>query len=249
MHTARRAGLVVGVAVGLLAAGCSRGEITVETGDEPGIRCQGGVGGGTIGTGPTSGASSVTSSGAGSTTAASTSVTVGSGPATTAASSSAASGAGGSTSTGPRLRSYFRQAEDGTTETIPGRWFDSTRLEDCTFRLAADGVSRCLPFAAPVQLRFADADCAIPVAAVPVADCAGWTPEYVATVAPAVTSACMPQARLYRTGYPVQLESLYRREGAACVSMGTPYEAGVVASELGAEVPPSAFVGATDWHY
>lgn len=48
---------------------------------------------------------------------------------------------------GSRLIPRKRIAADGSWGIIPGLWWDQLRGEECSFRLAEDGVERCLPTA------------------------------------------------------------------------------------------------------
>lgn len=54
-------------------------------------------------------------------------------------------GAPGLPAAGARLKPRVLVGNDGSRGAVPGVWWDEERGEECTFRLAADGMLRCLP--------------------------------------------------------------------------------------------------------
>ena len=148
---------------------------------------------------------------------------------------------------GSRLKAIYRVAQDGAREPVAGRWWDSARSEECSWRRAADGVQRCLPTdlipsASPV---FADSGCTQDAVIVIRAYCDGQTPPpYVA--APVIE--CTPELRSRVLQLGNTTPTVYNRNAeGACVDLSTAY-APSYAFYRATEVPASAFVGSAVEH-
>lgn len=133
---------------------------------------------------------------------------------------------------GTRIKVKAWTTADGAKLAIPGFAFDSQRNEECGFRLAADGMTRCLPITVPVNSSyFADAACSQPVAVV--SSC-GTPPSYVEMQA---APTCPDTgAAMYTAGQV--LTTAYFNSGGTCTSFSN---ASFVYLTIGAAVDPSAF--------
>ncbi len=134
---------------------------------------------------------------------------------------------------GTRLKLQYFDAEDGTKQF--SSWYDSKRNEACSFVRHADGSTRCLPSTSIfVQLYFSNPGCTTPLAL------------RLKSGAPAPKYAALIEndgaRRFPATPYA---GSVYVGSASSCTFV----EATSVASwdlfAIGAEVPASAFVGAT----
>jgi len=137
---------------------------------------------------------------------------------------------------GPRLRAQVYVA-DGGAQQLHGT-FDTARGELCAFRVAEDGVVRCLPAdlrlvgAGPATM-FADAACTKPVAAPAVSP----KPAYLAFGDPCAGLATYALGDVVPASAP-----LYAQYGGACTQSGV--SDGQSTYFLGAKVPASAFASA-----
>ena len=113
------------------------------------------------------------------------------------------------TISGTRLKAYWRTAEDGSRERVPGVWYDSRLLTDCAFALATDGLERCLPSTPLSQFSnnaFSDSACSSPVA---LTTCMGSVPPFL-LVADRGVSCSSPSTYSARSLGPAYTGQLYR---------------------------------------
>lgn len=144
---------------------------------------------------------------------------------------------------GTRLKPRFRAGEDGAKEYLAGAWFDSERGEDCSFMVAADGKTRCLPRGAEF-IYYSDANCQTPMIMLESA-CA--PPKYGTSLADS-TCALEPGAtRVYAVGPAMTPSGIFAKAGASCFSLGAA-DPGYHYYGVGAEVSASAFVASTLGH-
>lgn len=145
---------------------------------------------------------------------------------------------------GTRLAIEVLRGPDGL-EQFHG-FHDTVRDEDCSFRVASDGVWRCLP-ASPInrpgneEVLFADADCS-PAS------------RLVRQVRVGPSVALVSDQASCPTRFQVHLLGTFHRYGAEywhqsrpdgpCTSAGLAYE--VTLAGLGEELPPTQFVAATE---
>jgi hypothetical protein len=164
-------------------------------------------------------------------------------------------GASAQTTNGTRLKAEYWTADDGTRAYLPNTFWDSERGEECQFRLASDGVLRCLPLIgaavdSPTNAYYSDSGCTTRLGAV---DCSGNQPKYSGQT----DSLCSSLAHVYTnqsvyTG-PVYHSSTYY-DGAPygtpeCTLMTWPTtENRTTVYNLGPEIPASSFVAATVQH-
>jgi hypothetical protein len=144
---------------------------------------------------------------------------------------------------GSRLKPKFRLGEDGAKEYLQGLWFDTQRGEDCSFQLAADGQTRCLPKGNTFQY-YADAQC---TQAMVLLQSACTTPAYGVTN---VTTACALDTggtHVFSVGTSTNPPMIYGKAGSSCFAIG-PTSADYTYFMVGAEVPASSFVAATVGH-
>ena len=148
-----------------------------------------------------------------------------------------------STQSGSRLKAIYYLGADGSKYTLPNQWYDSQRSENCSFRTAADGNLRCLPYSgAAVGNYFADAGCTQQL----VSSLAG---SGCAVPNTATTSPTNTAVSCQLSGYVVyQVGSLFT--GAAYSGTPSSCSKAVVPSyyalySLGAQIPASSFVAAT----
>jgi hypothetical protein len=147
---------------------------------------------------------------------------------------------------GTRLKAVYRTAADGSKESVAGLWFDSMRMETCSFTTAADGMERCLPSDAnAASLVYADASCTMQV----VSAGSGCAPAYVAVPDSSSGMSCGASAgavHIYSVGASTTPSNLYVSAAGMCFALGqVPMAAYYM---LGSEVSPSSFVSATTSH-
>lgn len=144
---------------------------------------------------------------------------------------------------GSRLKPKYRAGEDGSKEFIANQWWDSQRSEDCSFQLAADGQTRCLPSGADFRY-FSDAQCSQPMVLMQ-GSCSA--PKY-ATSATAAACGLDPSAtHVFQLGAATNPTQIYAQAGGSC------YAVGQAASDwqyftVGAEIPANSFVAASVTH-
>jgi hypothetical protein len=144
-----------------------------------------------------------------------------------------------SNQSGSRRKVKYYAGDDGS-KAFAG-FYDSQRKEDCSFALAGDGKTRCLPSpTATLSGYYADAHCTQPLLAIN-SNCA--TPTYAWTMD---STACAATAghHVLAVGSPFAGSSVYILGGTAC-SGPAPTGAGYLYFFAGDEVDPSAFVAAT----
>jgi hypothetical protein len=140
------------------------------------------------------------------------------------------------TQSGSRLKATYYVGSDGSKQFAS--WSDSARgNETCTFQVAADGATRCLPAGSYSYSYFSNSTCTTP--AVMLTSC-GAAPRYI--LAPDTTSSCtVSPVHIHSVSGPVS--TLYIKSGSTCTTYAVP--AGYVAFAGGAEIPASAFQDAT----
>ena len=145
---------------------------------------------------------------------------------------------------GTRLKARFRLATDGAKEYLPGTWYDSLRSEECAFTTAADGQERCLPDGSSASV-FADSACTMPILLTQTG-CAA--PLYAITIDGASCSTPLGLTHVLAVGASVSPSALYVQAGGSnCITIGSP-PSGYTLSSVGAEIPASSFVSATEGH-
>lgn len=142
---------------------------------------------------------------------------------------------------GTRLKVRYVAGEDGSRQFAGFR--DTMRNENCTFALAEDGMTRCLPFDSSLtalqEIVYEDSTCNQPAA---VLDRRCQTPKYAVFT---LFDRCPASYEFFPVAMEVTPPMLYRKNpaGTACsqVMIGTlPSSQGVF--RLNAKVAPSAFV-------
>ena len=145
---------------------------------------------------------------------------------------------------GSRLKARFHRGEDGSKEYLPGQWFDSQRNENCTFAIAGDGATRCLP--AGVEFRYyADAACATPMV---ILESACAMPAYATKVVGAACGLDPSGVHVYALGAALNPMMMYAKSGTQCIGLGQSTATGYQYITVGAEIPATTFVTATVGH-
>lgn len=145
---------------------------------------------------------------------------------------------------GSRLRAVNYVAEDGAKQWAY-KWRDTDRNEECTFGVAADGKTRCIPTALAIPgVYYGDASCSVPVMYQSNVEGCGFPPppSYMSVSAPA--EQCATYALRIHQAVSVP-GSLYQRFGeGACTVVSLPVGSYRM-FRAGNEVPASSFVQAT----
>lgn len=136
---------------------------------------------------------------------------------------------------GSRIKVKFYAGDDGSKAFLG--LYDSQRQEDCTFSLASDGTTRCLPGGLTTGSYFADSACTTKLALSFTTSCT--TPKYAT-----VTSVSCPSggAQIFQLGAPFT-GTAYGSTGTSCVVTTIPGT--FLLYSIGSEVPPGSFVSAT----
>src|SRR5690606_14219813 len=120
-------------------------------------------------------------------------------------------------------------------------WHDSERNERCSFRQAGDDAVRCLPTNSTLAIYFSDDACTQLVALFGDAACSStymWQ---------AVPTGCTTRARVFEIGAENTEGPLFNLlPTRSCLNVARPTTPGSTLWEAGPEVPPSAFVQATE---
>jgi hypothetical protein len=132
---------------------------------------------------------------------------------------------------GSRLKANIIKGSDGSKHYI-GTFHDTMRNEDCSFRPAVDGKTRCLPDAVVVGPFFGDAACTMPLVSAPSA-CAN--PSYGSKI-----SSCGLGEDLFKIG-PKATGTIYNNSSGTCMAVTMPPPALNIFT-IGAEQPPGGFV-------
>lgn len=146
-------------------------------------------------------------------------------------------------SAGSRLKPKYRLGDDGAKEYLAGLWFDSQRNEDCTFTLASDGKTRCMPPGTEFRY-YTDAGCTTPMVLLQNA-CAA--PRYGIANADAACGVDPTSLHLFAIGAAVSPAMIYGKSGASCFAIG-PTSPDYQYFAVGAEIPASSFVSASVAH-
>ena len=145
---------------------------------------------------------------------------------------------------GSRIKARYLVAEDGARELLG--WRDTMLDTDCSFMVASDGATRCLPGTKYVgnqaAVFYSDDACAVPVALwINAPPCAPPTPKYGVITD---TDACVSTSRVYELGAGMAspLPSMFRAlEGQGCIAyppIGSIYQ-------YTAPLAPTGFVAAS----
>jgi hypothetical protein len=143
---------------------------------------------------------------------------------------------------GSRLKARYYVGADGSREPVASYgWYDSERRENCGFSKAPDGAIRCVPMigAYAYGTYYRDGECMVELA-VAGATCGAEAPRYANVAA---SSACTTY-RIHQLGAAFTGTALFIKSGTMCVM--TIATTGISYFEIGAEVPPTAFVQATE---
>lgn len=140
---------------------------------------------------------------------------------------------------GSRLRRRLIVAEDGYTDTW-GSPFDSELQEVCSFRVAADGVQRCITTNVAASGLFSEATCSEPVVMWP--GCAP-LPKRIAIQGPQANLCAQATWHVHGVGVPWDGSVYQKQSNGTCSQYATP--AGYDVYSLGAESQPAAFVSAS----
>lgn len=144
---------------------------------------------------------------------------------------------------GSRLKPKYWLGDDGAKQYMVGSWFDSTRNEDCSFALAADGKMRCLPQAMDFGY-YSDVGCNTPMIMTQ-GSCA--PPKYGISVSDADCGFDPSKAHVYSVGTAMTPTNIYAKSGAGCFAIG-PAESGYSYYSVGAEIAPTEFVAVNLGH-
>jgi hypothetical protein len=147
----------------------------------------------------------------------------------------------GGPTAGSRLKPKFFTGEDGSKVYVPGTMVDTMRNDDCTFIVAGDGQTRCLP-ASTFALYFSDSGCSQPIGQ-QLKGCS--TPKYASRAdGVACYGATAVHLRIYTIASPYS-GKVFGGTPGSCTdvtsSLGPSYDFYV----LGAEISPSSFVAGT----
>lgn len=144
---------------------------------------------------------------------------------------------------GSRLKPKFRLGDDGAKEYLGGVWWDSDRNEDCSFAVAADGKTRCLPKGSDFRY-FADAQCATPMVLTQ-GTCSA--PKYGISNVEAACGLDAPATKVFAIGGATNPPMIYGKSGSSCFAIG-PTTPDWTYYTVGAEIPASSFVAGNIGH-
>jgi hypothetical protein len=143
------------------------------------------------------------------------------------------------------------------TSSVHQLWYDSLRQEDCVFERAGDGKLRCLPVGALDWYfgYYADPQCTMGIAIFGQTPpgCALTLSKYVVLtetngqpVGVCEESPAVSTKRIFLLGQPMSSPppGVWRMQGGTCQNQGV-NPIGEILFNVGAEVPPDSFVGAT----
>lgn len=141
---------------------------------------------------------------------------------------------------GTRLKVRRYVSPDGASQPIG--WFDSERNESCSFAVASDGQSRCLPIPGAhydVGLYYTDAGCSMPAVVQSTAACTA-APAYAYTL----SADCSTRYRIFEVGSKVTSGDYYTKSGETCPKATC--TSGCAVYHRGAEVAAASFVAAVE---
>ncbi len=144
---------------------------------------------------------------------------------------------------GRRLKAQYRLGDDGSKEYISGTWYDSQRNENCSFTLAADGSTRCLPDGVGVTV-YGDSACMSPVVML-TSTCPA--PTYALSTDFGTCEVQQGGTHVLAIGATATPATLYVKNGSSCIPAGSA-PSGYTYYDVGAEIPASSFVSATTLH-
>jgi hypothetical protein len=155
------------------------------------------------------------------------------------------SSAAADVTSGSRLKARYHTGDDGSREYLPGQWFDSQRNEPCTYTVAGDGATRCLP--AGVEFRYyADAACATPMV---ILESACAMPTYGLKTVGATCGIEPSNVHVYALGAVITPMMMFANTGSGgCIGLGAVSGTDYTYITVGAEIPASTFVAATIGH-
>jgi hypothetical protein len=146
---------------------------------------------------------------------------------------------------GTRLKANVYIGEDGSKQFAS--WHDTQLNTDCTFKVAADGVVRCLPVAAGRYARFADSSCTQKVFQTNSSNCSA--PAPVSYGIAEIADCSKEQGPHIFPVVPIADPTFYSIDGAGNCSelpsnnlLSQSFAYYVISGD---EVPPSAFLAAT----
>jgi hypothetical protein len=142
------------------------------------------------------------------------------------------------TVSGSRLKAYYETGDDGSKAYLPGTWWDSTRGEDCSSRIAGDGKLRCLPtdYGYPFNIQYMDPSCTQLVMNDP-GKCNGF--KYMVSQ---TSNGCSQQFDYRPVMSQVMPATIYMPgPNNTCVPSGPPNPS-LIYIQIGPVVPPSSFV-------
>lgn len=151
------------------------------------------------------------------------------------------SGEGRLYSGGTRIKARFYQTSDGTLSFLG--WNDTQIGIECRFTPSSDGKIRCLPsqaIAYASSYYYRDAACTQRIAYYSPGRC----PTPVRYISFTDQTACPSRTRIYAVGTRLATQTAYYNGGSGCQQ--TTFGTGTELYDLGAEVPASTFVGATE---
>jgi len=147
---------------------------------------------------------------------------------------------------GTRLKARSVVADDGYAD-VSEIWLDTALGTECRFVTANDGVLRCLPWS--FSSAYSDSACTKPIVREQM-PCSSYPagPRYARVEGPAPTAhVCSPLSfdnsgfTVYQLGAPSTPATIYIGDPVNCFA--EPNDPPFPYYELGAEVPPSSFVG------
>ncbi len=153
---------------------------------------------------------------------------------------------------GTRLKAAYIAGADGSKLFDANAMYDSQLSVECTFHIASDGNSRCLPVLSPSSLQngvyFLDGSCTQPVTflSTPPSGCSVYVPKYVWNYKAAAVCPYTPGSepvRVFSVGsYQGSVSKVwYQTPGGSCLGATTPSGLTYAMTEL----PASDFVQGT----
>jgi hypothetical protein len=140
---------------------------------------------------------------------------------------------------GARIKMNVLNTPDGAKQFLG--WHDTQLNDDCTFKKASDGVTRCLPNdMLPHLSAYSDSTCTMPAV---FGYACNPAPKYVQ--AQTMTQVCGGMTTTYGTIWlrGAQITTAYVKNGSSCSLLAL--DSTLVAYAIGAEVPLSDFQSAT----
>lgn len=143
---------------------------------------------------------------------------------------------------GSRLRRVWLTAEDGTRQAVHAVWFDSALETECSFTLAGDGTTRCLPTAGASTVGFFSNSACTPESKL-FARIGGACTQGDATIGAEVGTACPNTTRLFRIA--PYTGAIWSVGGDGTCTSADPLVSFAYYARTGGELAPTEFVAAT----